>query len=85
MSNSVIEGDVEIYFECYLKWCFLLYLDFLEWLWGNFFLFYYYRLFMLLFGFCFKSIFKVYIEIGNIWIYLIGFFVFVLIIMYMFL
>lgn len=68
-----------------LGWYFFLYFEFLEWLRDNDFLLYYYRFFMSLFRFCFKSIFKIYIEIGNIWIYLIGFFVFICVIIYMFL
>lgn len=67
-----------------LGWYFFVYIEFLEWLRDNDFLSYYYRLLMLLFRFCFKSIFKVYSETGNIWIYLIGFVVFICIIIYMF-
>lgn len=68
-----------------LGWYFFFYIEFLDWFRDNDFLLYYYRFLMLLFRFCFKSIFKIYLEIGNIWIYLIGFVVFICVMFYMFL
>ncbi|XP_068728267.1 adiponectin receptor protein-like [Montipora capricornis] len=85
MSNSATEGDVEIQFERHSKWRLLSHLDLPEWLRGNPFLSYYHRPPMPSFGFCFKSIFKVHTETGNIWTHLIGFLAFVSITMYMFL
>ena len=83
------DGDVgsqrEVQFQPHSKWRLLSHLDLPEWLRGNPFLSHYHRPPMPSFGFCFKSIFKIHTETGNIWTHLIGFVAFVCITMYMFL
>ena len=54
-----------------------------EWLRGNEFLTYFHRPPMPSFRSCFKSIFKIHSETGNIWTHLIGFVIFVCITSYM--
>ena len=54
-----------------------------EWLRGNEFLSHFHRPPMPSFRYCFKSIFKIHSETGNIWTHLIGFIIFVCITSYM--
>ena len=75
----------EIHFEPHSRWHLLSHFDLPEWLRGNPFLSHYHRPPMPSFGSCFKSIFKIHTETGNIWTHLIGFVAFVCITLYMFL
>ena len=85
MRNRVNTDDVEVRFEPHSKWRLLYHFDLPEWLRGNPFLSYHHRPPMPSFGFCFRSIFKLHSETGNIWTHLIGFLAFVCITMYVFL
>ena len=85
--NGRAEGvtPCQVRFEPHPKWRLLSHLDLPDWLRGNPFLSHYHRPPMPSFGSCFKSIFKIHTETGNIWTHLIGFIAFVGITMYMFL
>jgi len=75
----------EFQIEPYSRWRLLSRLELPEWLRGNPFLSHYHRPPMASFGSCFKSIFKIHNETGNIWTHLLGFIAFVSITLYMFL
>ncbi|CAH3144227.1 unnamed protein product [Porites lobata] len=84
MDNLTAGGD-KVRIKPQAKWHLLSRLELPDWLRGNPFLSHYHRPPMPSFGFCFKSIFKVHTETGNIWTHLIGFIAFVSIALYMFL
>lgn len=83
--DGVLQREVRLQLRPHSKWRLLSHLDLPEWLRGNPFLSHYHRPPMPSFGFCFKSIFKIHTETGNIWTHLIGFVAFVCITMYMYL
>lgn len=83
MDNLTAGGD-KVRIKPQAKWHLLSRLELPDWLRGNPFLSHYHRPPMPSFGFCFKSIFKMHTETGNIWTHLIGFIAFVSIALYMF-
>lgn len=83
--EEVIVLHCEVQQEHHARWHLLSHLDLPDWLRDNPFLSHYHRPPMPSFGSCFKSIFKVHTETGNIWTHLVGFIAFVGITLYMFL